>query len=569
MKQIEPTAAQDPNALLQRALLLHRSGKPDEALRIYRHLVDHFPRNAQTLFALGTAECQAGNAINGLRFIDESLVILPNNPAGHYNKGHALGTLGRLREAQESYRRAADLNPNYAEAHLSLGNASYELGELEEALLSYERAARITPDVPQIHFNLGNVLRELNRPDEALRAYERAVQLNPEFAQALGNLGSLLCDRDRVNEGLSRLNRAIQLMPESPELYLNRGLVMRNIRKPDEALLNYEMSIRARPDFAEAYFQKAELLLLLGNYTEGWNLYDWRWATRLRKRESLYDAYPLWTGRESIRNRSMLIHPEVGFGDFLMFFRFVHLVKDLGARLVIHAPESLISLLTGQGEDIVVVDKDSRLPLVDFQCPIMDLPRALATTTETIPRRVPYLYVPELAKEKWRVRLGKSQKHRVGLMWAGRFNRDIDRSIFRSRSMDLNLLKPLLETPVEFHSLQKEVRQADAEFLLSAKEVANHQFAIMDFSDTAALIEHMDLVISIDTSVAHLAGALGKEVWVMLPYSTDYRWGLEGRATPWYPTATLFRQASVGDWEGVVNEVRAELVKWLHRRGSV
>ena len=558
-----PPPQEDPNALFQRAVSLHRSGDLAEAIRLYRHLLDNFPRHPQTVFALGTAECQAGNAIEGLKLLDESLIAFPNNAAAYSNRGNALRSVNRLQEARESYRQAIRLNPDYAEAHLRLADVLCDLRQFGEALLSCDRALQLTPDAADAHFQRGNVLRRLGRAEEALKSYERTVQIRPDFWQAQSNRGSVLCDLGRADEGLLCLERAIELMPAEPKLYTNRAVVLRSLKRFDEALQAFDAAIRAGPDHAEAHYEKAELLLLLGDYRRGWDLYEWRWKTGLRTAQPLYDDYPLWTGEQPVAGRSMLIRPEVGFGDFIMFARFALSLRALGARIVMHTPRPLLPLFARLGEGVVALDEAEPVPPVDLQCPIMSLPRALATTLDSVPSEVPYLSVAEEKQKEWKERLGRSDAFRIGLAWAGQAGRDIDSSLFRNRSIPIRHLQPLFDLPVEIHSLQKETPENDAAFLTRLDRIVTHDRELADFADTAALIQEMDLVISIDTSVAHLAGALARPLWVMLPYAVDYRWGPAGDKTPWYPTATLFRQPGVGEWESVVREIRARLAEVL------
>jgi len=559
-----PTPPQEePNAIFRRAVSLHRSGELAEAALLYRYLLDNFPRNPQTVFALGTAECQAGNVSDGIRLLDESLLTFPGNAAAYKNKGNALRSIGRLEEAQDSYRRAIALNPGDGEAHLGLGEVLCDLGRFSEAVVSYGDALRLAPGDAEIHFRRGNALRRLDRVEEALESYDQAAHLRPEFWEAHSNRGGLLCDLGQTDEGLLCLERAIELMPTEPGLHTNRGIVLRNLRRFDEALQAFEDAIQTRPDDAEAHLQQAELLLLMGDYRRGWDLYEWRWRTGLRSAQEIYDQYPLWTGDQPVADRSILIRPEVGFGDFIMFSRYVHLLKGLGARVVMHAPDPLLPLMKGMDDRTEVVAESEPPPRVDFQCPIMSLPRALATTLDSVPGSVPYLRVAEERRRHWQQRLGRKEQFRVGLVWAGHGSRDIDRSIFRNRSIPVRLLQPLFDLPVEIHVLQKEISRGEAALLSRLKRVVVHDRELTDFAETAALVEEMDLIVSIDTSVAHLAGALAKPLWVMLPYAVDYRWGLRGDRTPWYPTATLFRQPAVGDWAGVARSVGARLVALL------
>lgn len=563
-----PTDREDPNEVFRRAVSLHRAGRLGEAIGLYRHLLDSYPRNPQAVFALGTAECQAGNAVGGIRLLDEFLSTSPDSAAAHKNRAMALRGIGRLAQAQDGFRRAVALNPGDAEAQLRLADVLGDLGRLEEALLVYDRALALAPTDADAHFQRGNALRRLGRRDEALGSYASAVRINPGFMQAHRNRGALLCELGRTEEGLPCLEQAIRLAPSAPDLLTYRAGVLRNLGRFDEALQAYDAAIRSSPDHAEAHFQKAELMLLTGDYRRGWELYEWRWKTGLRKALPMYNPYPLWTGEQPIAGRSMLVCPEAGFGDVIMFSRYARSLAKLGARVVLHTPRPLVPLLARIGDAVEVVDDSEPPPPADWRCPIMSLPRAFSTTLDSVPRDVPYLAVPEDRRARWRLRLGRPERFRIGLMWAGQAGRVLDQSVFRNRTVPLRLLQPLFDLPVQIHALQKEIPPDDAALLSRLERVVIHDRELADFADTAALVEQMDLVVSIDTSVAHLAGALAKPLWVMLPYAVDYRWGHAGDSTPWYPTATLFRQPTPGDWTAVVQAVRARLADLLQSAGT-
>ena len=452
---------EDPNAIFQRAVSLHRSGDLPRAIGLYRFLTARFPKNAQTLFALGTAESQLGNHTEGITLLEESLRLLPANPKAHNN--------------------------------------------------------------------IANALICLNRFDEALARYVRATEADPNHAEAYFNQGSLLADLRRFPDALACLDKAVAL----------------------------------RPDYAEARFMKAEVLLRTGDYETGWDLYESRWKTELRATTTRFPEYPAWTGEESIAGKTVLITPEVGFGDFILFFRYVPLLQQRGAQVAIYAPPPLARLFADSNQDIRIVEAPHRPPRADFACPIMSLPRAFRTTIETIPARVPYLKVAPETQEHWRRKIGPTEALRVGVAWTGQANRSVDNTPLRNRRIPAGLLPPLLNVPVQWHALQREIAPDDAIALQELGKVGIRRHELGDFSDTAALITQLDLVISTDTAVANLAGALGKEVWVMLPHATDYRWGVNDRRTPWYPTATLFRQPDAGDWEGVIADVARELGKSL------
>ena len=343
------------------------------------------------------------------------------------------------------------------------------------------------------------------------------------------------------------LERAIAADPGFTLAYRNRGLLLADLKRHDEALASYEEAIKLDPTDAATRMVQAELLLLVGKFSEGWHLYEWRWKTRFRSQAPESLEIPLWSGEQPLAGKTVVVRSEIGLGDFIMFVRYAKLIQELGAQVIVHAPVPLVSLFAGLGQGISVVAEGAPLPHFDLQCPIMSLPRVFGTVLDTIPAVVPYLSADEGKQRAWREVLGQPSLPRIGLVWSGRANRHIDRIPLRNRSVPLEALQPLFDLPFEFHCLQKELSTDDLKIM--AGRVEAHHDALKDFSDTAALVAEMDLIISIDTSVAHLAGALGKPLWMMLPFSCDYRWMPEGPRTPWYPTATLFRQPRGGDWD--------------------
>jgi hypothetical protein len=324
----------------------------------------------------------------------------------------------------------------------------------------------------------------------------------------------------------------------------------------DDALVSYNKAIEINPAYADAYVTKAEVLLSKGDYLSGWELFEWRWRSQFRKEKF---EHPIWDGVQDIRNKSLLVLPEAGYGDFIMFSRFVPLVLEKGAKITLVVPPPLFSLYSENGWGVDVVQVGDGLPSADFVCPIMSFPRAFKTNLFSIPNAFPYLSVPQKKSSDWHKKLVKSTEVKIGLVWSGNLNRNIDKNLSKRRRMPLEMLDALLKLPFEFHSLQKEMADQDVAILSNYPRLINHQIDLTDFSDTAALINELDLVITIDTSVAHLVGALGKLLWVMLPYSSDYRWEERDGVSPWYPNAKIFRQREIGNWSEVLEEVQSEL----------
>ena len=294
---------------------------------------------------------------------------------------------------------------------------------------------------------------------------------------------------------------------------------------------------------------------MLGNYEEGWTLYEWR--RQIKKTKNNYKVYdqPLWLGQESLKNKTILVESEQGFGDVIQFCRYIPMLENIGARVILEVPKDLISIIRSLNGNFLIVEKGQSINHFDFHIPIMSLPLAFKTTTNNIPASIPYLFSNKTKREYWNKKISKKTKPIIGLVWSGSITHKND----KNRSLLLKDLEPILQLPFEFHSLQKEIRENDELTLSEFKQVLHHQNELNDFSDTAALIEEMDLVISADTSVAHLAGALGKDVWILLPYHPDFRWMLDRKDSPWYPTCSLFRKYEVNDWDKTIEEITYNL----------
>ena len=419
-------------------------------------------------------------------------------------------------------------------------------------------AIKLNPSYAEAHSNRGNVLYELKDYEHALASHDYAITLNSNYAKAYSNRGNTLQKLKRLDEALTNHDRAINLKPDYVNAHINRGIILNQFKRLDEALISFDRAITLNPNHAGAYWNKALLKILIGEYQEGWELYEWRWKHNDQEHyRSL--PQPLWLGEEPINDKILLIHSEQGLGDIIQFCRYVLMTKVEGAKVVLEAPKALISLLSSLKSNITLVEKGKTLPPFDLQCPIMSLPLAFKTTLGTIPALTPYLFSSADKQTLWHKKIGNKIKLRIGLAWSGSSGHKND----HNRSLLLKQLDLILQLPFEFHSLQKEVRTEDIETLSLYKYIHLHQDELIDFSDTAALINEMDFVISVDTSIAHLAGALGKTVWILLPFMPDYRWMLDRADSPWYPTATLYRQPKINDWESVVDEVKNNLVEML------
>ncbi|MES2013089.1 MAG: tetratricopeptide repeat-containing glycosyltransferase family protein [Pseudomonadota bacterium] len=542
------------NSQLQQAITLLQAGKLNDARVLYKKLLIFTPNNTDILTNLGTIEIKLGNLEEGVRLIDKSLEVNPKQPFAYNNRGIALKSLQQLDYALVSYDCAIKLKPDYAEALVNRGILLRDLKRYNEALISYDTAIALDQANHAAFNSRGNILKDLKQLDDALASYDCAIKLKPDYAEALVNKGILLRDLKRYNEALTSYERAITLQPSNPTAYSNRGNTLKDLKQFEEALACYELAITFNPDYAEAYWNQSLLYLLLGNYKDGWKLYEWGWKNSQRGKEKIFSK-PLWLGKASIRHKTLLIHAEQGLGDMLQFCRYILKLQEWGANVILEISEGLISLIGTLSKNLTIIKKGEPLPDFDYHCPMMSLPLAFETTVESIPAVTPYLYADAVKKITLDQNLGKKTKPRLGLVWSGSdFHKDD-----HNRSLLLKQLQPLLQLPYEFHSLQKEVRVIDMETLNKSTKIHQHQDKLNDFSDTAALVDAMDLVISVDTSVAHLAGAMGKKLWILLPFIPDFRWMLDRKDSPWYPTATLFRQQEMGDWSSVISDVVQEL----------
>ena len=567
----------------QLAVRHHQAGRLAQAEPLYRQILSRQSNHADALHNLGLIAHQVGRNDAAADLIRRAIALKPGDPAAHFNLGVALQAKGNLDEAISAYRQAISLRPTYAdahsnlgvvlqargqfdeaivayraaitakpadpEAHRNLGNAMQAKGELDEAIAAYRRAIALKPAYPQAHVNLGDALRDKGELDGAIAAYRQAIALEPGFSEAHNNLGSVLKDKGELDGAIAAYRRAIAANPSDPEAHSNLGNALRDKGKVDEAIAACRAAIALDPGYAEAHWNLALALLTHGDFSQGFDEFEWRWKWKIFPRRDF--PQPLWNG-EPLAGATLLLHAEQGFGDTLQFIRYLPLVEQRGGKVIIECqPELQRVLRTAAGGSVVA--RGQEIGAFDVHCPLLNLPRIFGTTPRTIPRQVPYLYADRAMVESWRSRLGgNSDSFKVGLAWAGNQAHMND----RSRSMMLSAFAPLGRLPgIRFYSLQKGGQADQAKNAPEGLELIDWTNDLDDFADTAAFIANLDLVISVDTSVAHLAGAMGKPVWVMLPFAADWRWMREHEDSPWYPTMRLFRQTSIGDWESVIQRV--------------
>ena len=425
-----------------------------------------------------------------------------------------------MEESIAAYRKAIALKPDYAEAYCDLGAVLGSKGHLEEAIAAYRQATALKPDFPEAYDNLGNALIKIGHLDEAISVFQRAVALKPDYAEA----------------------------------HCNLGVGLREVGLLDQAIVAFRQAIALKSDLAEAHRNLALALLAQGEWLEGWEANEWRWKCKDFTSPNRNFAQPQWSG-QPLKGRTLLLHAEQGFGDVIQLVRYLPLVARHGGNIILECHPELKRLLQPNVAGCRVVEKGQLLPDFDLYLPLMSLPRIFRTTLENIPGNVPYLHADAHTAQFWKSRIaGYPPTLNVGLAWAGRPSHLND----RNRSIALASLGPLAQVPgIRVVSLQKGEAAAYARKVPTGMELIDWSEELNDFADTAALIANLDLVIAVDTAVVHLAGAMGKPVWVLLPYVPDWRWLLERKDSPWYPTMRLFRQKSLGDWADVIERTCA------------
>lgn len=545
---------------LKDAIALHQRGQLAEAEALYRKILNAAPRHFDAQHLLGVLRHQQGRNEEAARLIAAALQERPNEAVALANHGAVLNGLRRFSETVTQCDKAIALKPDYPEALNNRGVALKELGRSEEALASLDRAIALKPAYAEAHNNRGGALRDLKRTAEAIASYDRAIELRPTYAEAHNNRGIALTELRRLEEALVSYAKAITVRRDYAEAYNNSGAALYLLKRLNEARACYDGAIACNPNYADAHWNKAQLTLLQGDFARGWAEYEWRWKSDAVSRIPQDFTKPRWQGDASIASKIILLHSEQGLGDTIQFCRYAPLVGARGARVVLEVQAPLKRLMTGLPGAAQVIAKGEPRPAYDFHCPLLSLPLAFGTTLETIPPSC--LPAPPEGAADWSAL--PERRPRVGLVWAGNpsHKRDQDRSIA------LQAMLPLLDTGATFISLQKDVRAGDASLLGERKDIIDVRDRLGDFRDTASLIAQLDLVICVDTSVAHLVGALGKPVWLLLNDVPDWRWMLGRDDSPWYPSARLFRQDRPGEWAPVIARVREALNEFVAARGA-
>jgi len=587
--ELEPD---DADAHYLKAVLLVRLDRLEEALESYRRATALKPEFADAWFEQGDvlrrlnrieeaissydrataikpdfaeAYNDKGNLLRALKRLDEArecfdrlVVLKPDMAVAHNNRGTVLGDLERFVEALQSYDRAIELSSDYAEAYNNKGNALRIFNQPENALWCYDRAIEFKPDFAEAYGNRGAVLNQLSRHSEALQSYDRAIELKPDFAEAYNNKANVLDRLNRPHDAFRCHDRALEINPNYVDAHCFKGNTFCSLRRMDEAIHCYDRAIALNPDYADAYWSKSRCKLMIGDFEEGWPLYEWR-----KKRPGFTKIYhrsqPCWSGNESLEGANLLIYAEQGLGDTIQFCRYALLAEQKGARVTLAVQDALVRLL-GSLSPATAIEKLSAVSgTFDYQIALMSMPQAFGTTLSTCPAKVPYLRAEPEKVQMWKSRLG-SHGFKVGIGWQGNKRAEID----FGRSFPLRHFEGISKLPnIRLISLQRSEGIEQLGSLPSGMKVEtlgeDFDRGPDAFVDTAAVMDCLDLVITSDTAMAHLAGALGRPTWVALKCVPEWRWLLDRADSPWYPTLKLFRQPEPGDWSSVFAAIEAQL----------
>ncbi len=575
--QVEQGRHDDAIANCQRALAIrpdyaeayNNRGNAQRRVRQFDNAVISYQRALQIKPDLATAHSNFGDlfrdhgqSANAVASCRRALAVEPDYAAAHSNLGDALTDLRQLDNAVASYLRALKIKPDLANAHNNLCIALIAHGRLDTAVASCHRSIAISPECAEAHCHLGDALRELKQLDNAVASYRRALEIRPDFVNAHSNLGFALLDLGQLDGAAASYRLTLDMKPDCAEAHSNLGVVLRGQGQLHDAMASYQRALKARPDFTDADYRLGNLLLLMGCFDEGWLRYESRYDPRTLKRTAIppVTTVPQWRG-ESLLGKTLLFWCEQGLGDQIQFCRYLSILRRQGARRItlVCAPalESLLKRCSGADEVLTSIDAE-RVSDHDYWTFPLSVPLHCSTTLKSIPASIPYLSADAELEEDIRARLANVLDYKVGICWQGAKGYVND----AERSPGLEPFRQLFRvTSARFFTLLPHGRDA---FLLAASSAAfdlGHEidFLTPPFEETAALIMNLDLVITSDTSIAHLAGALGKPVWVVLPFVPDWRWMMDREDSPWYPSMRLFRQRRRGDWIDVFEHVARRL----------
>jgi tetratricopeptide (TPR) repeat protein len=575
-----------PIELMQKALGLQQMGRSDEAAAILRGLLSTYPDQPQLLYLLGGLELKRGKLEEGVSLlrksvkyapgeagfwcdlaiglqklgrsaealdsIERALKLQPQNPAFHYNRANVLLGMEKAAEALAGFDRALALEPRAAQAHDKRGVALIGLGRANDALAAFDRALALDGNQATAHYGRGDALGLLGRWEESLASFDRALVLAPSYADAAVGRGTALLAFNRPAEALAFFDRAIASDPDIALAHHGRGNALRMLDRLDAAAAAYERAIACDVDCIGAHVDKAHLLMQQNRHAEAWEEYEWRLQWPVFKEQARGYGKPYWKRGTDIAGKTVLLWAEQGLGDAIQFSRFIRQVEAKGARTIVEVQPQLAGLMRSLDIAGDVIAAGEPRPPFDVHCSLLSLPYLTGAGADA---EVPYLHADPQKVAFWRDELGAKTRPRIGLTWSGRATYRAE----HNRRIPLALLGPLLNLPFEFYVLQKDIRDDDRPILACCPQLVLHEKAVADFAETAALASVLDLVIAQDSAIAHLAGAMGLPLWVLLGRFADLRWNAPNGRNRWYPAAQFFRRSPEGSWEEVIADVIARL----------
>jgi tetratricopeptide (TPR) repeat protein len=541
------------------AQALRLGGRLDEAIKAYDRALQLQPDAIESWDALGELLQLTGRHAEAALACDRLLQLAPDRAVTWFRLGEVLEAQGRRDEAALAFDQVLKLTPDHVDAANRAGAVHFDAGRYGEAIARFDQSLAAKPDQPGALCLKGISLRRLRRYDEAHACGQRAHELSPADPDIANSYGCILQNLGRHDQAVAVFDKAIAIRPQLADFHNHRGTSLAELHRFDEAFASFERAVALNPDLADAHWNAALFRLLTGDFARGWAAREWgRKCRAVGFVERSFDV-PMWLADAPLAGKMILLHSDEGLGDTIQFARYATMVAAKGARVVLEVDAVLQPLLSGMaGVAQCLARGIDALPGLDYHCPLSSLPLAFATGLDTIPAAPSYLPRPPAERcALWEQRLGPHDRMRVGLVWSGNPMHLND----HNRSMALATLAPLLGLTAQFVSLQKDPRPADKAMLADRGGILDLTADIRDFVDTAALIDRLDLVLTVDTSVAHLAGALGKPTWIMLPYTPDYRWLLGRDDSPWYPSVRLFRQDERRDYATVVGRVHDALAQ--------
>lgn len=555
--------------LSNRSLALSGLGRFEEAILAVDNSIKLDPLFAESFYNRSNILMKVERFNEALHDLDKFIALKPNHYIAMYVRANLLKKLGHADLAMAAYKQVIKLKPDFIEAMLNIGLLLADRGSLEESMTFFDKVISMRPDIYECYVNKGALLERMGKFEDAYNSFKKALTLNPNAKDALLNTGIVSQKLGKLQESLDCYNQLIELDPKNLGAYFNRGYVNERLQRLDNSINDYSKAIELAPDHWDAYWNRALAILCKGDYERGWLEYENRF--KLAMAANFYSKgeskHSLWNGdSQLIQGKVLLVFAEQGLGDTIQFCRYVKHLSNMGAKVVFQVQRPLINLLKKLDGVSEIIYEGEQLPEFDYFCYLMSLPLLLKTNIDSIPNKIPYLNAcPEKVKF-WAEKLGPKINKRVGLVWSGGFRPDRPDLWLLNRRRNIELVKLLsLKTEgIEFYSLQKgELPEAELVVLhlqnWDGPKIINQADCLNDFTDTAALIANLDLLITVDTSTAHLAGALGKPVWLMNRFDTCWRWLLDRSDSPWYPTFRIFRQESPDDWAPVIGKIQQEL----------